>query len=149
MILMGRPALGKAASPSEGAASAQNGRPDKRAQGGGDDDRLKRKNKEIADLQKRLKESKKGNGKPGAKGSGKPRGGGGKGGKDSTIGRGTSLPQNLVGKASRTEAGEPICYDYNLEHGCSNAKPGERCSKGWHVCMEPGCGKAHTLKMHR
>jgi len=108
---------------------------------------VKRKNKEIADLQRKLKESKKGNGKQGGKGSGKK--GGGKGGKDSTIGRGTSLPLSLVGKVSRTAAGEPICYDYNLEHGCSQAKPGERCSKGWHVCMEPGCGKAHTLKMHR
>lgn len=147
MIVMGRPTSGRP-SPSSPAA-----RPEKRVQGGGDDDRLKRKNKEIADLQKKLKEAKQsGGGEPrGArKVGGKPRGGGGGGkGKSDTIPGRTTLPQALIGKTSRTAAGEPICYDYNLEHGCSNAKPGERCSKGFHVCMEPGCGKAHTLKMHR
>ena len=102
------------------------------------------------ELQRKLKEAKQGDGgggkKKGAKGSGKDRGGGGKG---DTIPSKTSLPQSLIGKSSRTSAGEPICFNYNLEHGCTGAKPGERCSKGWHVCMECGCGKPHTLKMHR
>jgi hypothetical protein len=128
MILMGRPTLGKAAPASPGAAPAHNTRPDKRAHGGGDDDRLKKKNNEIAELQKMLKDAKRGNGngKRGVKGDSKGSGGGGKGGKDSTIPSRTTLPPSLIGKSSRNAAGEPICFDYNLEHGCSHAKPGER-----------------------
>jgi hypothetical protein len=102
------------------------------------------------ELQRKLKESRQENGgggkRKGVKGKGKNGDGGGKG---DTISSRSSLPPALFGKASRTPAGEPICYNYNLEHGCAAAKPGERCPKGWHVCMEPGCGKAHTLKMHR
>ena len=102
------------------------------------------------ELQRKLKEAKQqesgGGVRKKGKGSGKDRGGGGK---NDTIPGKSSLPQSLIGKTARTAAGEPICYNYNLEHGCTGAKPGDRCSKGWHVCMEQGCGKAHTLKMHR
>ena len=111
---------------------------------------MKKKNKEIADLQKRLKEAKQSGGGGVRKGGGKQKGGGGGGkGKGDIVSGRTTLPQSLIGKTSRTASGDPICFDYNLEHGCSNAKPGERCPKGFHVCMEPGCGKSHTLKMHR
>ena len=103
------------------------------------------KNKEIADLQRKLGEAKRAGG-GGERPKGKDRGKGKGGGKDTPK---SALPPSLFGKASRTANGEPICYNYNLEHGCKEAKPGERCSRGWHVCMEPGCGKAHTLKMHR
>ena len=145
MIVMGRPIFGRPApsSPGEGPA-APSGRGTKRKQTGDDSDGLRAKNKEIAELQRKLGEAKRsggnGNGKGKDKGKGK---GGGKGTPRS------ALPPSLLGKASRTANGEPICYNYNLEHGCQDAKPGERCSRGWHLCMEQGCGKAHTLKMHR
>jgi len=58
------------------------------------------------------------------------------------------LPDELKGKATKTARGEPICFAYNLS-GCSGAVPGQKCSKGYHVCAEPGCGKAHCLKDHR
>ena len=145
MIVMGRPTYSRPAPASPGAAPAHAPRGEKRPHAGDDSDRLKKKNKGIMELQKKLKEARqggdgKGKGKKGGKGSGK--GSGGKGER-------ATMPQSLIGKSSRTAAGEPICFDYNLEHGCQAAKPGERCPKGWHVCMEPNCGKAHTLKMHR
>jgi hypothetical protein len=27
-------------------------------------------------------------------------------------------------------------------------KPGQRCSKGYHVCAEPRCGGEHSLQQH-
>ena len=35
--------------------------------------------------------------------------------------------------------GTKICWGFNLPNGCKAAKPGESCSKGFHVCAEPGC----------
>ena len=60
------------------------------------------------------------------------------------AGKGKSNFQLLEGKLKMTAANEPICFNFNLR-GCPNAKPGERCPRGWHVCAEPGCGKAHAL----
>ena len=42
-----------------------------------------------------------------------------------------------------------LCWAFNLPNGCSAAKPGETCSKGLHVCAEPGCFKHHSLQQHR
>ena len=59
---------------------------------------------------------------------------GGKGGK--SKGKGTKgappLPEGLQG-SSRTDANQPICFNYNLA-GCPGATPGRRCVKGMHVC---------------
>ena len=38
---------------------------------------------------------------------------------------------------------------WRLPNGCSKAKAGESCSKGIHLCAEPGCFKPHSLQDHR
>ena len=69
-------------------------------------------------------------------------------GKRDRESRGTpSLPQGLIGKNYKTSKGEPLCFNFNLQ-GCSDAKPGGRCRRGHHLCAEPGCEKAHSLKDH-
>jgi hypothetical protein len=70
---------------------------------------------------------------------------GGKGGK-ATKGRakGPFDPSSEVG---RTVDGAPICFAYNTG-GCTECAPGERCSKGFHVCWKIGCGKAHSSHSH-
>ena len=77
-----------------------------------------------------------------------PRKGKGKGkdkGKRSTP----PVPQELRGKWFKLPNGEPICFGYNCKSGCSSkTKPGEKCSKGWHVCAEPKCQKNHSLTQH-
>ena len=75
---------------------------------------------------------------------GKGKGKGGKRGKGAPV-----MPQELVGKDSRTAGGRPICFAYNTRQGCGNAKPGEACAKGLHVCCEPGCYEAHPVHQHR
>ena len=55
----------------------------------------------------------------------------------------------LQGKFKNTPAGEPICFNYNLNQGCPNALPGAKCARGMHVCAEPGCQKPHSLTEHR
>jgi len=66
----------------------------------------------------------------------------GKGKKDN---RPRQAPAELRGKQLTTSNGDNICYSFNLG-GCPDAAPGERCPKGWHVCAEPGCGKAHPIR---
>lgn len=87
---------------------------------------------------------------------GKQSGGQGKGRKatkgSKTKERGPPMPQELLGMMRAVPeghdgAGEPICWAFNLE-GCSDAPPGKRCRKGWHICMRPGCGKAHNQRNH-
>ena len=57
------------------------------------------------------------------------------------------MPKELRGKYHRTSAGEPLCFGYNTSQGCphTDIKPGQRCPKGWHLCMEPKCQQAHGL----
>ena len=57
------------------------------------------------------------------------------------------MPQALRNKWHRTGAGEPLCFAYNLG-GCDNARDGERCPKGWHLCAEPKCLQPHGLSNH-
>ena len=57
-------------------------------------------------------------------------------------------PAALDGKTLQTESGEPICWNFNLR-GCPNAQPGSKCGRGWHLCAEPGCQKAHALTAHQ
>lgn len=59
------------------------------------------------------------------------------------------MPKELRGKWHRTPGGDPICYAFNTAAGCSqDVKPGDRCAKGFHVCMEPKCQKSHSLTQH-
>ena len=76
--------------------------------------------------------------------------GGGKGGgrKGATRGSGSSgsagnVPKELIGMDTRRENGEPRCFGFALGN-CNGAKPGERCQKGWHECMRPGCPEKHA-----
>ena len=54
------------------------------------------------------------------------------------------LPPGLRGMTHITKDKKPICYGYNLGT-CDRAQPGQKCAKGMHVCMRPGCGKPHSL----
>ena len=63
-------------------------------------------------------------------------------GKGKTGKMASSLPKELEGLRTRTKNGTPICFSANLEQGCSNAKWGQRCVKGIHVCMK--CGGHHS-----
>ena len=58
------------------------------------------------------------------------------------------MPLQLRGKSSKDPHGRYICFSYNID-GCSKAKDGEKCPKGFHVCCEPGCGKAHPISKHQ
>jgi len=78
-----------------------------------------------------------------SKGKGK-----GKGGKNKK-GRGPNIPRGLIGKALQTKAGDRLCWAFNLPQGCQEAKPGDKCSRGVHLCAEPGCEQAHSLQNHR
>ena len=78
---------------------------------------------------------------------------GGKGGKNGKGDRfpgpnkDINLPKALIGKQALTADGKRICFSYNLD-GCSLAAPGEACTKGMHVCMEPHCQKNHSINAH-
>ena len=76
---------------------------------------------------------------------------GGKGKGKGKKGKAPPMPAELRGKFHCTAAGDPLCFAYNTAAGCShpNVKPGERCPKGYHLCMEPKCQKAHSLVQHR
>ena len=63
------------------------------------------------------------------------------------AGKGARPPAVLAGKASITPDGKNLCFGFNLGT-CSLCADGDKCSKGWHLCMEPGCFKAHSLKNH-
>ena len=65
--------------------------------------------------------------------------------------RGARVPLQLLdlGCVAKTPQGctvappdEPICFAYNLPGGCPNAQPGQRCSKGLHVCAK--CFGGHS-----
>ena len=85
------------------------------------------KNAQTRQLSSSSQKGKKGNGK----------------GKNKMI----RLPPPLIGMSPTTASGEPNCYDYNLKK-CDKAAPGQRCSKGWHLCMRHGCGQAHSQLDH-
>lgn len=61
-----------------------------------------------------------------------------------------NMPAPLIGKQSETKGGKPLCWNFNLEHGCkSGVAGGGQCDKGLHLCMEPGCLKPHPLHKHK
>ena len=55
------------------------------------------------------------------------------------------MPADLVGCRSHTNSGQPICYGFNLGT-CQEAVKDGRCSKGFHICAVPKCGKHHPAK---
>ena len=84
------------------------------------------------------------------KGGGKNRKGTGKGKKGTKNAlRTPPMPRELLGHAHLTKTGEPICFDFNMVHGCTKAKNGQKCPKGAHVCCRKGCGKPHSLSDHK
>jgi len=99
--------------------------------------RVRQLEQEVANL----KRAKADGGGRGSGGSGR-----GKGGGKQTKKEG-KMPTELLGKASRTRGGEPICFNFNLG-GCDKAPPGGRCSRGLHVCAEPGCEKPGPVRDH-
>ena len=84
------------------------------------------------------------------KGGGKNRKGSGKGKtKNKNVNRTPPMPRELLGHAHLSRSNEPICFDYNMAHGCTKAKAGQRCAKGVHICCHKGCGKPHPLSDHK
>ena len=98
---------------------------------------MKRK---IDNLEKLVKRLRPAQGTGGGAGYGQCKGGG-KGKNKKGNNRGGSL----VGKLRTHTNGEPLCFNFNLQKGCTMASPGSKCARGWHFCAEPGCGKAHSL----
>ena len=62
--------------------------------------------------------------------------------------RRTPMPSALQGQWSTTSTGQPICFDFNLSHGCTKAPAGGKCPKGIHVCSQPKCGQKHSSQDH-
>jgi hypothetical protein len=116
---------------------------------------LEQANKDLRAENKRLRsqnQSKSGNSFAPQSSSGGGGKGAGRGGKSQGKGQGyrsIRMPAGLVGKSHQTAAGEPICFSYNLPGGCTQASPGSKCAKGWHVCAEPGCSATHSLVNHK
>lgn len=75
----------------------------------------------------------------------------GKGKKGKGKGKAPAMPKELIGKYHRNAAGDPICFAFNTQAGCSDrsVQPGGRCSKGLHICAEPKCQEAHSLQQHK
>jgi len=98
-------------------------------------DELERLKEEV----KKLRQQGKGVGK-----NGKDKGKKGKGSNAKKEKRGPRVPEELRGMATQWE-GKPICYNYNLAHGCSE-KGVTKCNRGLHNCALPGCGGPHSLQ---
>lgn len=45
------------------------------------------------------------------------------------------MPTELIGLHQQDRAGKRMCYNFNLEKGCSLASTGQDCGKGMHNCM--------------
>lgn len=73
----------------------------------------------------------------------------GKGKSSNRKGRGPNVPKGLIGKSLQTPSGERLCWAWNLERGCSEAAAGGKCSRGIHLCAEPGCFKPHSMQNHK
>ena len=50
---------------------------------------------------------------------------------------------------AKDDAGVNICFNYNKAAGCAYGEPGKRCSRGRHICMIRGCGRAHGCHEHQ
>ena len=90
--------------------------------------------------QKEPKGKSKGKGKANGKAKGKGKGKGkGRGRKRGFV----PMPRELIGLDPADENGVPFCFSAALGK-CNKAKWGERCPKGWHKCMAPGCKQLHA-----
>ena len=71
----------------------------------------------------------------------------GKGGKSKGKGKGGVMPQDMVAMGCRpsTNSGDPICFGFALGK-CANKVAKGRCSRGFHTCAIPSCGKHHAAK---
>ena len=74
------------------------------------------------------------------KGKSKGKKGKGKKGREGHVQ--TWVPPRLKGGKPVDNAGQPICFNYNLE-GCDAAKPGQSCPHGLHICCK--CFKVHPF----
>ena len=84
-----------------------------------------------------------GKGKHGFDDKGKGKGKKGKGKKRSKSEHvQTWVPPRLRGGKPTNAAGQPICFNYNLD-GCDAAQPGESCPRGLHICCK--CFKNHPF----
>ena len=126
---------------SNGGSKKQEMRNDKKREHPGD-------SQQVQDLKNQIKNLKAHKGE-GNKGGGK--GGGAKGvkannkkGKDPRKDRSGALPKELIGMNASVD-GKKVCYAYNMRHGCKVSGE-ERCEKGYHLCMFPGCGERHGLQ---
>ncbi len=54
----------------------------------------------------------------------------------------TWVPPKLRGGKPTNPAGNPICFNYNLD-GCDAAQPGQACPRGLHICCK--CFKNHSF----
>ena len=75
------------------------------------------------------------------------------GGKDwgkGSGGKGVPLPKELLG-CTPVADGKYLCFGYNLREGCphKDVEPGNRCRKGFHLCMVKGCGREHPAHRHQ
>ena len=78
---------------------------------------------------------------PGGKGKGK--------GKTKSKGKDSAkMPLTLVqaGCRARTNAGDPICFGFNLGT-CNLTVNRGTCDRGFHVCAIPKCGKHHPFSL--
>ena len=64
------------------------------------------------------------------------------------TGKTPPMPVEERNKWHRTANGDPLCFGYNTSNRCDLARDGERCSKGWHLCADPGCLQPHGLQSH-
>ena len=79
--------------------------------------------------------------RPKNKGKGKSKGQQGSG--SLTI----KMPAGLEGGAPGNRNNQPVCFDYNLPHGCKLPVSKGRCRKGLHVCCMKNCFQAnHTFQ---
>ena len=70
------------------------------------------------------------------------KGKGGRGSKGGKAGKGGGVPAEFQGMNTRDGDNRPICYSFNLAHGCS--EHGASCTRGMHVCIKCGA-KDHGL----
>ena len=138
---------------SSGASSSGKGGPSP----GGQEDKLAKVRKQMENMSEEMRglkrklgkgqgqsdwQAPKGKGKKGAKGA---KGKGNKGDRGGAPADG--IPRNIHDcmKINMKLDGDKCCWHYHLPAGCTGARAGDRCSKGWHLC--PRCGKAHSLQV--
>lgn len=103
------------------------------------DSRSRSRRRKITETQEKNRKAKESN-----KVSGK---GGGKAGRGKASKGKSKGPFDSRTEVGRTVDGSPICFGYNTA-GCTGCGPGERCTKGFHVCWKIGCGQAHPSSQH-